>query len=236
VWIGGLAGLLTIFIQWKNASRINKYGSALLLLFIFSTLISILKGGAAYEHYLIQLVPFMALSAAVFLNASYPGKAGWPITATLLFVIVTSMLSVFPEYEKVASRFLSGKSVTYGVQYEIAAFLKQQNAARKPIYMMTDNIVYWLLDENPMSRSTTHPSNIAKEFLLNPLVGPGTTTEMELARLLAKNPRFIVTEKDIWYLRNKPDAQLLLEANLKLHYELVKQIGGRNIFCRKQQP
>jgi hypothetical protein len=144
------------------------------------------------------------------------------------------MLSIIPEYKKMLSRALSGQPITYGAGYDIAAYLKQENPSGEPVYMMTDHIVYWLLDEKPLSKSTAHPSNISKEYLLNVLVGPGTTTEMELSKVLAKKPRYIVFKvSSLWYLSNKPAAMILLGDTLKTNYVLVNRIEGRQIFRRK---
>ena len=234
VWVGGLAGLSIITIQMRNAPRNKRLGSILLVVFLLSTTISVLKGGAAYEHYLIQIIPFMALAAAVFLNTFFLSNARWLIIGAISIALVTSMLSIIPEYKKMLSRTLSGQPITYGAGYDIAAYLKQENPSGEPIYMMTDHIVYWLLDEKPLSKSTAHPSNISKEYLLNVLVGPGTTTEMELSKVLAKKPRYIVFKvSSLWYLSNKPAAMILLGDTLKTNYVLVNRIEGRQIFRRK---
>ena len=101
------------------------------------------------------------------------------------------------------------------------------------MYLMVDTIVYWLLDAKPLTKSTSHPSNISREYLLEVLIGPGTTTEMEMAKVLAMKPRFIVTKNDIWYLRDKPRARSLLEETLASQYDFVELINGTQIFRRR---
>jgi hypothetical protein len=121
----------------------------------------------------------------------------------------------------------------HGTACDIAAYLKQVNTSSKPIYLMIDHIVYWRLDEKPLSKSTTHPANISKEYLLHALVGPGTTTEMELAKILDNKPRYIVTDKTRYlYVSKKRRAKELLRDALNSHYELVQQIDNRVIFRR----
>jgi hypothetical protein len=213
----------------------KRYGSILLFVFLLGTALSILKGGWAYRNYLIQLVPFMALAAAGFLNACSSGYARWPVTVMILVALAMTRASVIPEYENVMSRFFAGERLTYGAQYEIAEYLKRENAAREPIYLMDDQIVYWLIDAKPPTKSTTHPANITNPRLLKILVGPGTTTETELATILAKNPRFIMTDCVSYsYLRNRQAVRSLLRDALNTHYELVKEIQGRQIYRRRQ--
>ena len=98
--------------------------------------------------------------------------------------------------------------------------------------MMSDHIVYWFVDQYPLTKSSTHPSNIAKDYLLKILVGLDTSTEKEMRKILIQKTKFIVREKHIWYLEDKPQAKLLLETTLQQKYELVKQIKGKIIYRR----
>jgi hypothetical protein len=232
LWIGGLAGLAFIVAQWRNTSRAKRRGLVLLTMFLFGTEISILKGGGTRSHYLIQLVPFMALTAAAFLNTLLSSKARLLTISVVVLALAISAKPIIAGYKTIASRALAHKELTYGPAYEIAAYLNQENTLSEPIYMMTDHIVYWLIDAKPLSKSTTHPSNIAKEYLLKIVVGPDTSTEMEMAKVLAQKPKFIVKTKNIWYLHDKTAARLLLEETLRRQYELVKQIRGRQIYRR----
>jgi 4-amino-4-deoxy-L-arabinose transferase-like glycosyltransferase len=230
VWLGGFAGLLAICIQWRSASRSQRLGLAFLVVFLSGTEISILRSGAAYPHYLIQLLPFVALTAAAFLNACSRGYSRWPVSGISVVALGLSMLASVSEYRKLASRLMKGQLINNDAAYEVAAYLKQANASGESMYVMTDHIVYWLTNSKPMSKETTHPSAISKQYLLNILVGPDATTETELAKILARKPRFIVKERNVWYLRENPAARFLLEETLKRHYELVKQIHDSQQF------
>lgn len=50
-----------------------------------------------------------------------------------------------------------------------------------------------------------------------------------MRKILIQKPKFIVREKHIWYLEDKPQSKLLLETTLQQKYELVKQIKGKII-------
>jgi 4-amino-4-deoxy-L-arabinose transferase-like glycosyltransferase len=231
VWMGGLAGIPYLLAQWSNASQEQRRGVILLFLFFVGTALSILKGGAAFSHYLIQLVPFMALAAAVLLNALLVSRFRWLTTGFVVLLLAVSLKPIIVEYQSLTSRIVAQKTLTYGPTYEIAAYLSQENPSKEPIYMMTDHIVYWFLDAKPLSKFV-HPSVIAKEYLLKILVGADTSTEKEMAKILAQKPKFIVKKKYIWYLRNKIATKLLLEENLRTQYNLVKEIEGRQIYRR----
>jgi 4-amino-4-deoxy-L-arabinose transferase-like glycosyltransferase len=230
LWIGGLAGIIFNFKQWKNNSKEKKEKLLWIILFLISTLISILKGGATHSHYLIQLVPFMSLMAAVFLDSIIVGQ--WIITSIIVMALVISMKPSIGQYKYAISRILGGESLIYGATYEIADYLTQENAINEPVYMMTDHLVYWHINAKPMRQSVTHPSNIGKEYLLKVLLDQDTSTEIELNNILTQKPKFIIKNKSVWYLSRKNDANLLLETTLNNNYQLVKEIQGRQIYRR----
>jgi hypothetical protein len=129
-----------------------------------------------------------------------------------------------------ASRILTNQNITYGSAYEIAEYLKQEDNLDNNLYIMSeDHIAYWLTNSMPMNAITVHPANISQEFILDSLVGDKTTTEKEIAKILDQKPKFIVKKKNVWYLKNKEEAKLLLENTLENEYELVKEIQVKEI-------
>ncbi|HPS94536.1 MAG TPA: glycosyltransferase family 39 protein [Deltaproteobacteria bacterium] len=232
VVLGGLAGLAAMVARWKTFPETTRRGAFFLMGFFFSTEFSILRSGASYPHYLIQLAPFAALAVAALPNAVSSGRTRRSLnTAVVFLAMALSVLIVLPAYKGVICRVLTGQGVPYGAAYDIASYLEREKAPGESVYLLTDHIVYWLIDEKPLSKSTIHPANITREYLLAVLVGPGTTTEQELSRILAKKPRFIVTGKRD-YLRRKPAAWSLLQETLRTRYTLVKQVEGRKIYRR----
>lgn len=232
MWIGGLIGIGSICFQWFNASREKRLKLLWLGLFIVGTGISVLKSGAAHTHYLIQLAPFTALTAAAFLNTFLFSIFNWLTIGIILLVLGLSIQPVVIEYGSVISRMMAHQKLKSGSAYEIAAYLNQENLESEPIYMMSDHIVYWLVDSQPLTQTSTHPSNIAKDYLLKIIVGSEASTEGEMRKILAQKPKFIVKQKYIWYLNNESQAKSLLDNALEQDYELVKQIQGRQIYRR----
>lgn len=232
VWIGGLAGIIFKIVQFKSFSEEKRRGLLWLTLFLFGTGISILNSGAAHIHYLIQIIPFMSLAAAAFFNTLFSSKARWLTISIVVLALVISVKPVIYRYDQIASRVLENKPLTYGSTFEIAAYLTQENPLKEPIYMMTDHLVYWHLNTKPLTKSTTHPSNISKEYLLNILVDSNASTEAEMTKILSQKPKFIVKKKNVWYLSGKIEARLLLEETLNTDYQLVKEIQKKQIYRR----
>jgi|GEM_PF-631630 len=235
VWLGGVAGFAVILRQWRNAVVSTRRASGLVMLFLVGTGFSILKSGSANPDYMLQLIPFSALLAAVFFEKAMFSRLRWPVLLTVAVGVAVSVRDFVPGYQEVFSRALEKKELRYGAAYEIAEYLKRENKHHRPVYMLTDHIAYWFMGSYPLTRSTTHPSNIARLYLLETIVGKGATVEDELRRVLQKEPEFIVTRDYVWYLQESKNAKDLLEETLASEYILVKEIEGRKIY-RKKRP
>ncbi len=228
--IGGWFGLKLLFRRWKKISQVQQNQLTLLVVFFLATEISILKSGASYSHYTIQLYPFFGLIATLLLNTFLPSKVRLRTVITVLSILAILLSEIFTKYQIIADRALAGQPLTYGPGYEIATYLNRENVSQEPVYMMSDHIAYWLTDLKPLTKLTTHPSNISREYLLKALLGSEATTETEMAKILAQQPKFIVKKKDLWYLSDKLAARILLEETLKTQYKLVKEIEEREIY------
>ncbi len=103
---------------------------------------------------------------------------------------------------------------------------------------MTDHIVYWLIGSQPLTRATTHPSNISKQFLLPTISGEGSTPSSEMQKIFAKQPEFVVKRKRVWYLTSEEDAaaRAILEDELATHYQKVAEFRDREIYRRRPAP
>ena len=137
------------------------------------------------------------------------------------------------QYELIAERFSNGKPLPYGAAYQLVDVLTQQNPQNDSMYLMTDHIVYWLTGTNPLTKATTHPSNISKEFMLENIAGTGATTETEMAKVLALKPAFIVKRVAESYLRNKTAEHEMLDRELADLYAQTAEIDGRIIYKRQ---
>ena len=234
IWLGGIVGITIIAIYWRQTDGWKQRGIILVLISFLSVSWSILKGGSAYSGYLEQILPFMAIFASFSCEALLTKFRRWQIVFITFSIILCGLvlMPTLQEYKLIGSRVMNGIDIKHGPSYEIAKYLKSVNPENKPVYLMTSHLVYWLINEEPLTRSSTHPSNISKEYLLKTTIGPGAKVEMALAEVLEKQPEFIVTKQNIWYLRRHELAQEMLENVLNNDYKLVKEIQGRMIYKR----
>ncbi len=230
LWVGGASGFITYLWRWRRATAVERRAVIVVSLFAVGTAAGIAKGGNAPENYMIQLVPFAALFGASLVDR-------WPRYARLSILVVAgvaAMVSVRPvvdEYATIGHRLMAHEDLRLGAEYEIAAYLKQEGATGRPVYLMKDHIVYWFLGSFPLTRLTTHPSNIGRPALVSTVAGKGASTEGELRKVFEKKPEYVVKTDSIEYLSE--GATRMLEGILADEYVLVKEIEGRQIFRRK---
>jgi hypothetical protein len=202
-----------------------------------SALASILLSGGAYQHYLIQIVPFAALFAAGVLVPGYRRRHTWlrrfpwQFVGTLVVLIATVPIAV--KYVVIWRQYAREHTLRSGAEYAIADYLRPRLGSQDSLYMMDDHIVYWLLQRLPVDQSVTHPTNIAKPYLLKYMPGAAPTPEGAMAALLAKAPLYIVRPRQLPYLDDSPQALTLVDATLSAHYVLETTLSGRSIYRRQ---
>ncbi|TVR10270.1 MAG: hypothetical protein EA395_09235 [Phormidium sp. GEM2.Bin31] len=135
-------------------------------------------------------------------------------------------------------RLRDGGPLQVGRSYEIAAYFRENQAENEPIYMMIDHLVYWWIDSQPLTPMITHPSNLARGYLLELVNGPGSSPESELAKIFSAEPTFVVKKMVVNYFSSEEmqDAQDFLDQQLANHYEKTAQILGRLIYKRIDSP
>jgi 4-amino-4-deoxy-L-arabinose transferase-like glycosyltransferase len=221
------AGGVAVLARRWNARQAEGPGIVLLALFMTGIGLGILTSGDPYGHHLIQLAPFAAMLAAMCVD-HFSGFVRLALLVYMGALMVVSIGPVAAEYRAAISRALAHQALRYGAAYEIAAYLKQENPSRRPVYLMSDHIAYWFADLRPPTKLTTHPSNIGEQSLIDAVVGEGASTSEELRKVFRQKPAFVVVPERVFYLQ--PEPMRLLENILSAEYVLVTQIQGRKIY------
>lgn len=230
IFLGALLGMAKTIIFWRTFSSQRKRNTIVISAFFLSTVFSILKGGQAHFHYLIQIMPFLSLYAALIYEPIFKVdrlKKTIPITVILALLMSSGALQAYGEN---FNRIVARENLLTGSAYKISDYFKQSDITDKSFYMMTGHIAYWFIGKEPLTRASTHPSNISKEYLLEYSIGPGATAELAMREILNQDPDFIVTRSDLWYLENYDDARALIETALKTRYKLVKEVQSTLVY------
>jgi len=145
-----------------------------------------------------------------------------------------SLQPILTEYGVVAERFLASQPLRHGSPYAIADYLKSQNVENQPVYLLNQHLVYWLIDAQPLTKATTHPSTISKQYLLDAIHEGVSSPEQEMQNIFSLVPEFIVKHRDVDYL-SRPEsaaARQILETQLNMNYHKIQEMSGILIYRR----
>ena len=228
-WLGAIAGIRLIYKRRIQLQPKQKLGWSLVIVFILTIQFSILVGGSGHSHYLIQLVPFFAMLSGVFVETVVrQSRRAFTLVVLLLCL---GAFPVFRQYALLTHSLGTGAAMDRSPARAIADYLLDHGLADRSIYMMNGHIAYWYLGTYPLTRSTTHPSTIGKDYLLQILYGPSWSSDREMRRLLDLKPKIIVKENAPFYLENQPKTAEVLETALNQNYTFIHDIKGLKIYA-----
>lgn len=242
-WILPLLGsiyLLTGVTKLASPKAINDVQFWTLIALAAKTL-SILRGGSLQGHYLIQLAPFLALLLMqvghrlwLYCKQLYPIRF-LRLAQTTVIISLVLISPVFGEYRSLLSAIASPEGLyASSAPRKVADYLSEIRDESETVYMLTDHLVYWLINESPLTACTTHPSNIVKSSLLEFCANDSeATSESEIAKIFALEPAFVIKLEGIpKYFRAFPVAWELVSFNLSKDYTLLETVGRREIYKR----
>jgi len=232
--VGAILGLLAAVVGWRQYEIDQRKGVFIIGLAFVSTCASILKGGQAHFHYLFQICPFLALLAAEFYAALIKRLHLPVILMTGTFACVLLLNAPYVEYNNLIHRSLKGESLLSGPSYAIADYLGTKKKEDEIVFMTKYHIAYWLLNQKPPTPSATHPSTLAKDFLLRHSMYPGATPYLALKQVFDLRPEFIAAEESVSYLKRHPKAETLFKTTIQEDYMLDTTINNINIYQRKE--
>jgi hypothetical protein len=232
VWVAGIVGLFIAFRDWRNDNGADRHSQWLVLTYTLAVGLSIVFGGAAYAHYLIQLLPFFCLCAAVMYSrvGDYPVRKRFtlPLAATVLALV---LLPVARQYSLIIARMRSSETLSYGTSYDIAKILRPACVKGCSLYLLTNQLAYWFLNVTPPTKLAVHPADVVVNYSLRAAYGPAATPESEVRKILQTMPDYIVKPDVVWYLGNSP-ARDILEATVKSSYRIWATTDDQTIYRR----
>jgi membrane protein CcdC involved in cytochrome C biogenesis len=230
-----VVGALRMAISAAIDSR-HLYPGYWLLAFLVAVSWSVMATGASHPHYLIQILPFCAVASVYALNAG-SAMSRYVRPAGLLLLACSAVVSFMPiasRYGTLLRSIADGSPVAPDRAREVAALLLRDNGRREGVYLMEDHIVHWLTQTKPLTRMSTHPSNISKPRVIALIEGPQATPQSELQRIFAMNPAYVVKSATPYYLQDMPAELDWINGQLGSRYELVARIQGLDVHRLKR--
>jgi len=240
-WIIPLMGIVfVLYMTVKRESSIYQNIRSLSLLFLLAIMLSILRGGAFQDHYLIQLSPFLGIilvqSAAkkIFFQRPIFSQPFSVLVALSIFIFPVTGLSMANYNSLISQTQLTKEFRKPSPAQQIADYLIAHRADHDLVYMMDDHIAYLYMDIYPPTACSTHPSNIVRKSILQYCsTHPNATPLSEMNNTLSLKPKFIVKKDGIpWYLKTKQGVHKSLMEELHQSYQLVEVIERREIYRR----
>ena len=236
VFVGAMLGACKLIYDCFFRRTSNGYGFVFLAVAFLSTCVSILRGGQAHFHYLFQIVPFLSLYAAV-VYVEIIRLTSWRLGLAVCSLILTISLSnLLKDYGILIKKVFNGQSLNTGTSYVLADYISKNNSQMRPVFFLKYHIGYWFLNQEPITPSSTHPSNLTKDYMLRYSIGEGATSLSAFQEVLDLSPEYIVMPHDMWFLDKDSDSMRLLEQSISQNYKVGKMIDDVVVYRLSQAP
>jgi Dolichyl-phosphate-mannose-protein mannosyltransferase len=235
LWTGGLVGLFCCAGRWRQLS--GRHAIVAAAVFLVGATMSVAVTGPSYGHYLVQIVPWFAVFLGFAIASARTRTLRWSLAGSVAAVLVAvAVADTHASYGVLRKRIEQGKSLAYGPAYAIADYLQAESAGGRSLYLMSDQLVYWLVGAYPPTRLSTHPSVLTKPDIIAVIDGPDATPESEMRKIIDARPDFIVKLPSVPYLSDWPGVASLLEEALARDYVLATTIEGRQVHRYRPYP
>lgn len=219
-----LIALITTFLylaryfSYKNIPNIFKLNFIIGIFVIFS----IIAGGRLFNHYLIQLFPFVAIFTAYGFNLFYKKKYFPALILTMMLLLNFNLIN--RGYENL----LNYKTIKLNYPTkQISETLKNLELKNKDFLVLENHIIY-LYNDDISPFKVVHPSNLPNTFrykeILNSLSKLQITFENEFDLYVQMKPHYILCEVECTLYIN----QEFYEEN----YDLYVEFDGVKLFQR----
>jgi hypothetical protein len=171
---------------------------------LIGTVYTFYSSGIVNGHYLVQVYPFLLLLLlGVIISKNFKLKLG--VAALIVFLL--SAESVL-EYYRLTKYFCD--PAQYRPTFEVVNEIKKRKLENAKIFFADYHIGYWLLHQYPLTKSTTHPSNLARSYLFKYYDDSSKTSLDELRYIMEEvKPQVIVSqENDLNFFKDSSSENL----------------------------
>jgi len=226
-----------VFILWygwkKEIINLNDRSVLFILAATLGTLLAFIKSGRVNGHYLILIYPqVLALLALFFQNKHLISGKKLLRYGGLLLVLIP--IESYLEYAAIVKHKVQRGSFFNGEGIRVPQYFARNDIEPANIYFTEYHIGYWLMDEKPVTKAATQPSNVLKDEMFFAYDNPRETGEAELQFILeALKPSHIVTRKNRRAFDKKEyTANFYLNLQLLKNYQVLDTVDAAIIFRR----
>lgn len=210
----------------------NQYVQVLLVT-VIGVLFSFVRGGKINGHYLIQIYPTLLLLVGLVIGAiPLMNRFKWKPYYVLILLLVP--MESYLEYYAIVKHKVEKDTFFNGEGIEVPQYITDHYLDSSNILFLEYHIGYWLLDKKPLTKISTHPSNICKVEMF-PYSGTTRTTAMEEIKYLLEDikPNLVVTrDKENIFAKENVTENTFTRKYLNEHYRIIKIIDRAEIWQR----
>ena len=163
----------------------------ILILVLGATALSIVDGGAAYGHYVLQVLPVVMLLAATGFATLKRQPLGALLFLGLTILIVGAGLGRFggDSIERIRQE-VTGSAPLTDLQ-RAANLISDDRCCGERVYTPSAHLLYWYLEQRPPSM-VVHPSALTRDATIGALAASGYLPDDERQRVLEQDYGYIV--------------------------------------------
>jgi hypothetical protein len=198
-------------------SKENDFIVFICIAILVGTIYTFYSSGIINGHYLVQVYPFLLL----LLFGGIIQKAIQPkLGLVIVFVFLLSFESLL-EYSRLIQGFQN--PIEYRPTFEVISEIKKKKLDQDKIFFADYHIGYWLLDQYPLTKCTTHPSNLSRSYLFKYYNNSSKTSLEELKYILDQiKPKVIVSESNyLDFFPNDSPENIYFKENVAEHFEMI---------------
>jgi hypothetical protein len=210
---------LTIGISYLalRYSRENKFMVFICIAILAGTVYTFYSSGIINGHYLVQVYPFLLL---LLLGAIIQKKIQLKLVIAGVVVFLLSFESLL-EYGRLIQSIQN--PVEYRSTFEVVSELKKRKLDDEKIFFADYHVGYWLLNKYPLTKSTTHPSNLSRPFLFKYYNDSSETSLEELKYIMEDiKPGVIVSKSNgLDFFADGSPENLYFKKRIETDFEII---------------
>jgi hypothetical protein len=229
LWAMAAAGVPVLVRRCQAHPQLVKPLAALTVV-LASILLSIVTGGRYHDHYLIQVIPFLAIGAGS--TMAWLSQKGH--RAALVVAMAVPVIASVAPLGVVAKRAFDKGTIFHQDIYAVSRFLNERDVAGQYVYFAMDHIGQWLTATRSPSY-LVHPSNFCKGYIIETAYGKGATAADVFAEAFEKEPRFVVWGGNKRCLEEGTTQRRIWDDYLTRDYDHVASFGKLLVHERRNR-
>jgi hypothetical protein len=210
---------LTVCISYLalRCARENKFLVFICIAILAGTVYTFYSSGIINGHYLVQVYPFLLL---LVLGVIIQKKIQLKLIVAGISVFLLSFESLL-EYGRLIHSIQN--PVEYRSTFEVISELKKRKLDDEKIFFADYHIGYWLLNQYPLTKSTTHPSNLSRPYLFKYYNDSSKTSLEELKYIMEDiKPGVIVSKSNgLDFFADDSPENLYFKKRIQRNFEII---------------